>query len=190
MDQAGNDVFLPADSEVAQASATVAESFPDSVGLRSITILYRGEFLSPDGLGQIDDVIGVALARSGVQERLALTGPVVSVVGVFKQALGVDDFEGVTQAEIDAAASEPQQRQLLTTAGDGDFSPTTTPGKVFTMMYVLVGIGILVALVTEIGAHLIAARNAGSVHRAITPTATDEVTPRAWRRGRPPFPQE
>lgn len=47
----------------------------------------------------------------------------------------------------------------LTTVGYGDFSPTTTPGKVFTMAYVLIGIGIFVALVTEIGTHLVAARS-------------------------------
>lgn len=46
----------------------------------------------------------------------------------------------------------------LTTVGYGDFSPATSTGKVFTMFYVLVGIGIFVALVTEIGGHLIAAR--------------------------------
>ncbi len=46
----------------------------------------------------------------------------------------------------------------LTTVGYGDFSPVTTAGKVFTMFYVLVGIGIFVALVTEVGGHLIEER--------------------------------
>jgi len=46
----------------------------------------------------------------------------------------------------------------LTTVGYGDFSPNTNAGKVFTMGYVLVGIGIFVAVVTEIGAHLVDAR--------------------------------
>jgi len=46
----------------------------------------------------------------------------------------------------------------LTTVGYGDFSPTTNAGKVFTMVYVLIGIGIFVALVTEIGSHLVDAR--------------------------------
>lgn len=46
----------------------------------------------------------------------------------------------------------------LTTVGYGDLAPTTTAGKVFTMIYVLVGIGIFVVLVTEIARHLIAAR--------------------------------
>ena len=47
----------------------------------------------------------------------------------------------------------------VTTVGYGDFSPTTTAGKVFTMFYVLVGIGVFVALVTEIAGHLIEARS-------------------------------
>lgn len=46
----------------------------------------------------------------------------------------------------------------LTTVGYGDFSPTTNAGKTFTIFYVLVGIGIFVALVTEIAGHLIEAR--------------------------------
>ena len=46
----------------------------------------------------------------------------------------------------------------LTTVGYGDFSPTTNAGKVFTMFYVLVGIGIFVALVTQIAGHLVEAR--------------------------------
>ena len=46
----------------------------------------------------------------------------------------------------------------LTTVGYGDFSPVTSTGKVFTMFYVLAGIGIFVALVTEIGQHLVDAR--------------------------------
>ena len=46
----------------------------------------------------------------------------------------------------------------LTTVGYGDISPTTTSGKIFTMVYVVVGIGIFVALVTEIAGHLIDAR--------------------------------
>ena len=49
----------------------------------------------------------------------------------------------------------------LTTVGYGDFSPTTTTGKVFTIFYVLAGIGIFVALVTEVGTHLIEARKQG-----------------------------
>lgn len=50
----------------------------------------------------------------------------------------------------------------LTTVGYGDLSPQTTAGKVFTMVYLLVGIGILVALITEVARHVINADNLDS----------------------------
>ena len=59
--QAGNDAFLPADSEVAQAGETLAEAFPNSAGLTSVTVLHRGDFLTLDGLAQIDAVVAAAL---------------------------------------------------------------------------------------------------------------------------------
>ena len=55
--QAGNEAFLPGDSDVARAAETLADSLPDSAGLTSITVLHRGEFLTPEGLTQIDRVI-------------------------------------------------------------------------------------------------------------------------------------
>lgn len=122
--QAGNDVFLPAGSEVANASDTLSESFPDTADLSNITVLHRGEFLSPEGLNQIDNVIDAALADPGVQERLALTNPVVSVAGAFKQALGVQDLSGVTQQQIDAVAADPQIAALVENlSGQADGEP-------------------------------------------------------------------
>lgn len=41
----------------------------------------------------------------------------------------------------------------LTTVGYGDFSPQTFAGRLFTIIYVLVGIGILIALVTQVAHH-------------------------------------
>jgi voltage-gated potassium channel Kch len=38
----------------------------------------------------------------------------------------------------------------LTTVGYGDVHPVTAAGKVFTMVYVLVGVGVLVAFVTRL----------------------------------------
>ena len=42
----------------------------------------------------------------------------------------------------------------LTTVGYGDFAPETDAGKLFTAVYVLVGIGILLAFVTTIAAKM------------------------------------
>lgn len=40
----------------------------------------------------------------------------------------------------------------LTTVGYGDFAPQTDAGKLFTALYVLVGVGILLAFVTTVAA--------------------------------------
>jgi voltage-gated potassium channel len=42
----------------------------------------------------------------------------------------------------------------LTTVGYGDFAPTTDVGKLFTAVYVLVGVGILLTFVTTVAARV------------------------------------
>ncbi|MCJ7724767.1 MAG: potassium channel family protein [Acidimicrobiia bacterium] len=46
----------------------------------------------------------------------------------------------------------------LTTVGFGDFSPVTFRGRLFTIFYVLIGIGIIVALISRIAANAAEAR--------------------------------
>ena len=122
--QAGNDAFLPGDSDVAAASDTLAESFPDSAGLKNITILHRGDFLTPEGLAHIDTVVATAVSEPTVAERLALTDPVVSIAGAFKQALGVEDLASVDQAQVDAVAAQPEFAPLLANlSGEADGQP-------------------------------------------------------------------
>ena len=41
----------------------------------------------------------------------------------------------------------------LTTVGYGDFSPATFAGRLFTIFYVLIGVGIIVALISRIAAN-------------------------------------
>jgi voltage-gated potassium channel len=45
---------------------------------------------------------------------------------------------------------------VLTTVGLGDVAPTTDPGKLFTVAYVLVGIGVLVAFGTAFAQRIVA----------------------------------
>ena len=43
----------------------------------------------------------------------------------------------------------------LTTVGYGDFSPQTTAGKLFTVVYVLVGVGLLLAFLTQVATQVV-----------------------------------
>ncbi|MBT8198775.1 MAG: MMPL family transporter [Acidimicrobiia bacterium] len=116
-DQADNSVFLPDDSDVALATATLSEEFPDSAGLTNVTIIHRGDVLTPAGLAQIDEVITAATADPAVAERLAVTDPVVSIAGIYKQALQTSDLSTVSQAQIDqvtaALADNPEVGPIL-----------------------------------------------------------------------------
>ncbi len=46
----------------------------------------------------------------------------------------------------------------LTTVGYGDFSPQTDSGKIFTMVYIFVGLGILSGFATVVGKQIVAHR--------------------------------
>ncbi|NNC91512.1 MAG: two pore domain potassium channel family protein [Acidimicrobiia bacterium] len=46
----------------------------------------------------------------------------------------------------------------LTTVGYGDLAPTRAPTKVFTIVYVLVGLGILVSFLSIVAGHAVEAR--------------------------------
>lgn len=46
----------------------------------------------------------------------------------------------------------------LTTVGYGDLAPTTAPTKIFTIVYVLIGLGILVSFLSLVAGHAVEAR--------------------------------
>ena len=48
----------------------------------------------------------------------------------------------------------------LATVGYGDLTPTTAPGKIFTMVYIIFGIGLLVAFANNVAGTLLAQREA------------------------------
>lgn len=57
----------------------------------------------------------------------------------------------------------------LATVGYGDFTPQTDAGKIFTMFYIFIGIGLLVAVFTRIADSLIQAQRETLEKRAQKP---------------------
>ncbi|MGF1667245.1 MAG: RND family transporter [Acidimicrobiia bacterium] len=116
-EQAGNSVFLPDDGDVAVATATLSAEFPDSAGLTSVTIIHRGDVLTPAGLAHVDDVVAAVAADPEVGARLALTDGVVSIADVYKRAMQTTDLSSVSQAQIDQVtaglADDPEFGPLL-----------------------------------------------------------------------------
>ena len=69
----------------------------------------------------------------------------------------------------------------LTTVGYGDLAPSTPAGKVFTIVYLLVGVGVLVVFVGKLASHVLEARSGDweklSRRRGARRTDTDSRTP-------------
>ncbi len=102
VEQAGNEVFLPDGSDVAAASNELSERFPDSAGLVNVTVIHRGDVLTPDGLAQVDAVVDAAVADPEVAPRLALTNPVASIAAIYSRALQTKDLSTVPQMQLAA----------------------------------------------------------------------------------------
>ena len=110
--QADNAIFLADDSDVTVALAKIEELFGASAEAGSATLIFRGEALTPEGLAQIDDVIARVTSDGRVAEVLPAGEAVSSPAHVLAAVMGVDGFEDVTEAEVDAAldriAREPE----------------------------------------------------------------------------------
>ena len=63
----------------------------------------------------------------------------------------------------------------LTTVGFGDFAPASTGGQIFTIFYILTGIGVFVALLASVAQQYIA-------QKAESPSARDRLSARRQRR--------
>ena len=117
--------FLPPGHPIANATQEIDEFFGDSGEVNVVTLLFRGEALTPDGLSQMNTLIGEIVSDPSVGELLAPSGPIIAPTLLIKAVLQVDSFESVTQAEIDSARSVPGIDKALAamTGTDTDGTP-------------------------------------------------------------------
>ena len=121
--------FLPPGNAVADAINEIDELFTETGDVSVVTIVFRGEALTPQGLAQMDALVGRVLSDQQVSSLLAPAEPVagdpVAPSLLIKGALGVDGFGAVTQAEIDAVRSLPELREAFAslTGTDADGTP-------------------------------------------------------------------
>ena len=98
---------LPRDSAVAKAMAEIDELFGDSGEVRVVTLLFRGEALTPGGLSQMDALLTDIAGDPEVAGILAPGVPIFAPSLLVKAALQVGNLDSVTQEQIDSAHSVP-----------------------------------------------------------------------------------
>ena len=100
--------LLPPGNDVASAVIEIEERFGDHSDVRVVTLVFRGEALTPGGLAQMDDLVDSVLSDADVTAQLAPADPVFAASVLFEQGLQVEDLPPLTQAEIDSLRDHPQ----------------------------------------------------------------------------------
>ena len=116
---------LPKGSAVANALEQIDDLFGDSGDVRVVTLLFRGEAMTPGGLGQMASLVEEIVREQGVGELLTPADPVVAPSALVMALLGVDSFESVMQGDIDALDGPPEILALLSSmfGTDADGTP-------------------------------------------------------------------
>ena len=105
----GADVaFLPPGHAIANATKEIDELFGDSGEYSVVTLVFRGEALTPDGLSQMSTLIDEIVSEPSVGGLLAPSNAVVAPSFLISAALQTESFESVTQAQIDSVRNVPE----------------------------------------------------------------------------------
>ncbi len=100
--------FLPPGHAIADATRDIEEFFGGSGEVSIVTLIFRGDAITPEGLSQMDGLIGEIVIDPGVSELLVPVGAVVApsvFIGGLAQAQGLDRID---QTVIDAARGVPE----------------------------------------------------------------------------------
>ena len=102
---------LPEGSAIAEAMDEIDDLFGDSSEARVVTLIFRGEALTPNGLSQMDALLEDVFNEPGVGDLLAPVDPIVAPTLLVRALLQVDGFDSVTQARIDSAPAPRRSRR-------------------------------------------------------------------------------
>ena len=118
---------LPRGSAVAEALAEIDTLFRDSGEANIVTLLFRGDALTPGGLAQMDSLITEAVTDPSVAELLAPEHPFIAPSTLVKALLQVEGFDSVTQEQIDSLKGPPKILGALRamTGTDSDGTPVS-----------------------------------------------------------------
>jgi len=116
---------LPKGSAVAEAMAQIDDLFGESGDTSVVTLLFRGEALTREGLSQMAALVNEVVDDPRVEGLLAPGNAWISPALLIQQALQVDSFDSVTQADIDATRGSPELAPALAamTGTDTDGTP-------------------------------------------------------------------
>ncbi len=110
----GADVaFLPPGHPIATATQEIEELFQDSSEISVVTLIFRGDAITPGGLSQMSSLINDIVADPSVGELLAPGHPIFAPSFLVNSVLQVEDLGSVSQAEIDSTRSIPEIQGAL-----------------------------------------------------------------------------
>ena len=107
------DGYFPPDNPVVQALDEIDELFSQSGEIIVISLLFRGEALTPEGLSQMSALIDEIASDPEVGPLFAPIDPIIAPSLIIEAVLEVDGFESMTQAEIDAVRGVPAVQSAL-----------------------------------------------------------------------------
>ena len=122
----GTDVaLLPQDGPLVGAIEEINDQFEETGDVRLVTLIFRGEALTPDGLSQMRDLLDRIAGDPDIGALLTPADAIISPAHLVQGALGVVSFDSVTQAQIDAVRQAPEIEPFLDalTGADADGTP-------------------------------------------------------------------
>ena len=117
--------FLPPGHAIADATREIEEFFGSSGEVSVVTLIFHGDAITPDGLSQMDSLIGEIVSDPSVGELLVPDDPIIAPSLLIDSVVQASGAEPNSQISIDSARSIPEIEGALAamTGTDTDGTP-------------------------------------------------------------------